>query len=309
MRQDITILFLVSPNAVFREIYLPRNRYTLINKAGLAPICQPQGREGHTVQGRERGGHPHGPGISALARAGGRRGGKGLCTAVPGLRRQGREAVVSAFPRVRKPCRAVRFARPPQALAPLARGRRDGVSPPNREACSAAARERGFLTPDGPQPAGCPLAPVRPDPRSVSPTSHVPSHPYLTSFGSRPVSLRMFSSTFLRLSLAFSSCSCKVLTATAIFSLQQASRLLYRPRSAAPRPPPDAEGLTARPSQSPQALVFGLNHPGIGRGRSPQLRDSGPMRSRHGGQLLPLAACGWLRSASCAERGGIMSVW
>lgn len=53
---------------------------------------------------------------------------------------------------------------------------------------------------------------------------------YLTSFGSRPVSLRIFSSTFLRLSLAFSSCSCKVLTATAIFSLQQASRLLYRPR-------------------------------------------------------------------------------
>lgn len=48
--------------------------------------------------------------------------------------------------------------------------------------------------------------------------------PYLTSLGSRPVSLRMFSSTFLRLSLAFSSCSCKVLTATAIFSPLQASR-------------------------------------------------------------------------------------
>lgn len=52
----------------------------------------------------------------------------------------------------------------------------------------------------------------------------IPSFPYLTSLGSRPVSLRIFSSTFLRLSLAFSSCSCKVLTATAIFSPLQASR-------------------------------------------------------------------------------------
>lgn len=184
-----------------------------------------------------------------MTRVQARRGGKGLCTAVPGLQRQGREAVVSAFPGARKPCRAARLAFHSQALAPSALGRRHGVSPPNGEEGSAAARETGPLTPVGPQPAGCPLSPVRPDPRRASPTSQVPSDPYLTSFGSRPVSLRIFSSTFLRLSLAFSSCSCKALTATAIFSLQQASRLLYRPRSAAPCPPLHAEGLTARPSQ------------------------------------------------------------
>lgn len=105
------------------------------------------------------------------------------------------------------------------------------------------------LDPSRPTTGRLPSLPARPDPRNASPTSRVPSDPYLTSFGSRPVSLRIFSSTFLRLSLAFSSCSCKALTATAIFSLQQASRLLYRPRSAAPRPPLHAEGLTARPSQ------------------------------------------------------------
>lgn len=225
--------------------------------------------------------------------------------AVPGLRRQGREAVVSAFPRVRKPCRAARLLSLRQALAPLALGRRNGVSPPDREACSAGRCPGDRLLDPGRPTTG--RLPSRPDPTSASPTSRVASDPYLTSLGSRPVSLRMFSSTFLRLSLAFSSCSCKVLTATAIFSLQQASRLLYRPRTAAPRPPPDAEGLTARPSQSPRALAFGLNHPGIGRGRSLRLPGSGPMRSRHGGQLLPLAACRWLRYAPCAERGGIMS--
>lgn len=198
-----------------------------------------------------RGGHSCPPRVLGLARAGGRRGGKGLCTAVPGLQRQGREAVGSAFPRVRKPCRAARLALPRSALelsAPRAQGWRL-LHLAEKQACSAAAREKGLMTPAGPQPAGCPPAPVRPDPRSASPTSHVPSDPHLTSFGSRPVSLRIFSSTFLRLSLAFSSCSCKVLTATAIFSLQQASRLLYRPRSAAPRPPPDARRPTARPSQ------------------------------------------------------------
>lgn len=74
--------------------------------------------------------------------------------------------------------------------------------------------------------------PIHPGLMAASRSRHCSYGPYLTSFGSRPVSLRIFSSTFFRLSLAFSSCSCKVLTATAIFSPQQASRLLHRP------PPP-----------------------------------------------------------------------
>jgi hypothetical protein len=51
------------------------------------------------------------------------------------------------------------------------------------------------------------------------------------------VSLRIFSSTFFRLSLAFSSCSCKVLTATAIFSLQAGfeTALQAAPSCTAPR--------------------------------------------------------------------------
>lgn len=73
-------------------------------------------------------------------------------------------------------------------------------------------------------------APTHPGFVAASRSRHFPSAPHLTSFGSRPVSLRIFSSTFFKLSLAFSSCSCKVLTATAIFSLQQAPRLLSRPR-------------------------------------------------------------------------------
>lgn len=39
---------------------------------------------------------------------------------------------------------------------------------------------------------------------------------YLDSLGSRPVNLRILSSTFFKLSLAFSSWSCKLRTATAI---------------------------------------------------------------------------------------------
>lgn len=42
---------------------------------------------------------------------------------------------------------------------------------------------------------------------------------YLESLGSRPVSLRIVSSTFFKLSLAFSSWSCKLRTATAILLL------------------------------------------------------------------------------------------
>lgn len=49
----------------------------------------------------------------------------------------------------------------------------------------------------------------------------------LISFVSCPVSLQIFSSTFLRLSLAFFSCSCKVLTTTFI-SLQQASKVSFK---------------------------------------------------------------------------------
>lgn len=73
------------------------------------------------------------------------------------------------------------------------------------------------------------LPPIHPGLMAASRSRHCSHGPYLTSFGSRPVSLRIFSSTFFRLSLAFSSCSCKVLTATAIFSPQQAPRLLHRP--------------------------------------------------------------------------------
>lgn len=99
--------------------------------------------------------------------------------------------------------------------------------------------------PRGPGPVAAAFAgPSRPPRPPVEPGGKAfhagerasPRRPlYLTSFGSRPVSLRIFSSTFLRLSLAFSSCSCKVLTATAIFSPQQASRLLSRPRLAVSR--------------------------------------------------------------------------
>lgn len=167
----------------------------------------------------------------------GRRGGNGLCIAVPGLQRQGREAVASAsFARVRKPCGAARLALPRAsacAQRPGAQGRRlPPPTRPNREACSAAAREKRPLDP---QTGRLPSRPAGPGlPRGV-PRRPRRFRAHLTSFGSRPVSLRIFSSTFLRLSLAFSSCSCKVLTATAIFSLQRAPRLLDRPRSAAPR--------------------------------------------------------------------------
>lgn len=56
------------------------------------------------------------------------------------------------------------------------------------------------------------------------------SPPHLTSLGSRPVSLRIFSSTCLRLSLAFSSCSCSARTATAILPAARPGRA---PRKAA----------------------------------------------------------------------------
>jgi hypothetical protein len=244
--QTLKSSFLLPQDHRYENICISRLLH--INKSGSGPICQPQGKD--TQASRER--QPLlPPGVSDLTRVRSRRGGKGLCTAVPGLQRQGREAVVSAFPGARKPRRAAgRAFLPFASTRTQCPRRRHGVSPPSRAEGSPAARETGPLTPVGPQAAGCPLSRVRPAPRPrTSPTSGVPSDPYLTSFGSRPVSLRIFSSTFLRLSLAFSSCSCKALTATAIFSLQQASRPLSRPRSAAPRPPLHAEGLTAGPSQ------------------------------------------------------------
>lgn len=159
----------------------------------------------------------------------------GLCAAVPGLQGRGRESAVRAFPQAGKPSR--RTQAPLSFLTHLSPGTYSGAlktPPPHRGPGSAAAPGTGLDV-----PAFWELVAL---PTSHSPrldgclwSRHLPSGLYLTSFGSRPVSLRIFSSTFFRLSLAFSSCSCKVLTATAIFSPQQVSRLLHRPRLPVPR--------------------------------------------------------------------------
>lgn len=221
------------------------------NKAGLAPICQPQGRRGtpRPEQGERR--PPRVPGGAAGVETGFVLQFR-ACSAKGG----------KPWPRPPSHGCGSHAARPGslslgQALAPSALGRRDGVSRsprPNREACSAAAREKRPLAP---QTGRLPSRPAGPGlPRGV-PRRPRRFRAHLTSFGSRPVSLRIFSSTFLRLSLAFSSCSCKVLTATAIFSLQRAPRLLDRPRSAAPhRAAPAAR--RGRIDSPPQPMTGGL---------------------------------------------------
>lgn len=114
---------------------------------------------------------------------------------------------------------------------------------------------------------------------------------YLTSFGSRPVSLRIFSSTFFRLSLAFSSCSCKVLTATAIFSLQQASRLLYRPRLALSRRETREEWQQGAANDNRRCFSASTTQRPE-EGEAAGLCDSGPMKSLLGGCLPPPISCG-----------------
>lgn len=161
-------------------------------------------------------------------------GGEGALCCSSGPAEPRRESAVPAFPRAWKPsahpgrcpCSRTGGRAPTAGASETLHLTEDSVRSPPREQAS-------MLQPSHSWPPSPP--PIRPDWRAASRSRPFSAGPYLTSFGSRPVSLRIFSSTFFRLSLAFSSCSCKVLTATAIFSLQQASRLLHRPRQAVSR--------------------------------------------------------------------------
>lgn len=203
-----------------------------MNKLGSVPnFANPKETARAQESGRE------GANVSREGRRGlgrGRRRGKGLCAAVPGLQSQGgnRQSRPSRRPgshrrtQARCPCSRTGARAPTAGALETLHLTEDSVRSPPREQAS-------MLQPSHSWPPSPP--PIRPDWRAASRSRPFSSGPYLTSFGSRPVSLRIFSSTFFRLSLAFSSCSCKVLTATAIFSLQQASRLLHRPRQAVSR--------------------------------------------------------------------------
>lgn len=176
-------------------------------------------------------------------------------------------------------------ARPGLAAAPRAPAERSGRRGRGRLASSQArlSRRRGRtgLGPGGPpRPRFTPPGRLTLRARSARPAC------YLTSLGSRPVSLRIFSSTFLRLSLAFSSCSCKVLTATAIFSPQQASRLLHRPRRgcAAPRDARDGQPDSANDERRCFSVLTTQRLEG---GDTARLCSSGPMGNQPGGRPLP----------------------
>lgn len=175
--------------------------------------------------------------MTGRGRACGRRrvvGGGGAWCGSSGPAEPGREAAVPAFlphrpggRRPRCPTSRTRAREPTAGALETPHLTEDLVPSPPREQASM----------EQPSPSGPPSPPPIHLGRmmAASRSPHFSPGPYLTSFGSRPVSLRIFSSTFFRLSLAFSSCSCKVLTATAIFSLLQASRLLLRPRRAVSR--------------------------------------------------------------------------
>lgn len=129
-----------------------------------------------------------------------------------------------------------------------------------------------------PASAACPAGPRRaPRRRPALPwrDTGAPGAPrlaHLTSLGSLPVSLRIFSSTCLRLSLAFSSCSCSARTATAI---PPAARPGRAPREAAlgnrgdrPRPLRRPRARTAQPI-APRWPPLTANHRARGEGGTP----------------------------------------
>lgn len=168
------LLFVACSRPVLRKIYSSRDRYILIRLDQLVST-NPKGR---TPRPAEREAATHMPlGSPSWPRFGASGVERGFCTAVPGLQRQGREAVVSAFPPARKPRRAARLALLPQALSPRAQGRRHGVSPPNREAGSAAAREKRPLDPIQPTTGRLPSDSHREVPRNL--TGSVPHLPHI----------------------------------------------------------------------------------------------------------------------------------
>lgn len=123
----------------------------------------------------------------------------------------------------------------PRPSRPALRGR--GPSPgaelPHRRAGGAGRARAGTgraALPAGPTRAPPPPPHPLPGPSFAGQRRARRPPPHLTSLGSRPVSLRIFSSTCLRLSLAFSSCSCSARTATAI---PPAARPGRAPREAA----------------------------------------------------------------------------
>lgn len=122
--------------------------------------------------------------------------------------------------------------------------------PPNREAGSAAARERGPLTPTGPH------RPSALSPRFAELAASVPPLPHIIRVPPGELAdilVHVLEALFglFQLLLQSSHGDRHLLSAAGFATALQAA---YSP--AAQRTPPDAEGLTARPSQWPQALFL-----------------------------------------------------